>query len=216
MAKKIFDLGARYQAAFGAISGNESHELHRAAFADSVNKAEVYILDTRSTFEQATFRSSNNKNGITFGSTGFLPTDQKRKENGAHVLKVFAPPLMCTFRKRKRIDVTILDGAGDDNNKAGETVENYGHEPWNIYMRGILIDMENHNHPGAALKSLIDMFNVDAPWSVEGETFAAHKVSTVYFSEIDSEGVAGFQDTWAFTLTAHSINPVEYSFSKQL
>lgn len=218
MAKKIIDLGARYQSAFGAVSANQSPDLHRAGFADSISKAEVYIQDSRSTFEQVTFRSANNSAGITFGAAGFMPGVQKNKESGTrpHVLKIFAPPLMCTFRKKKRMDVTILDGAGDNNNKAGEVVENYGHEPWNILMRGILIDMDNHDHPVEELKKLIEIFDIDAPWIVEGETFAAHNISTVYFSEIDDEGVVGFQDTWSFTLTAHSIKPVEYSFAKQL
>lgn len=207
MPNKIIDLGARLQAAFGYVSANISKELQHAGFTKELQSADVFVRDTKTSFENLTIKQSFLLQ-FKFGYAGFINQQEK----------FFAPPPMLTFRKRKRIEVTNVDGAGDGNdvNKAGEVVENYGHESWNITIQGLLIDMDNHNYPSEKVKELIGMFESDAPWIVESQLFQDHQINTIYFTEVESAGIQGFEDTWSFTLQARSIKPVEFAFAKQL
>lgn len=194
MAKLVIDLGKRIQAAFGFVSGNSSEQLQRAGFIDEIKNAEVFVKDSRTLFEELAI--INGGTTLKFGFAGFL------NQQG----NVFAPPPLCTFKKGKRIEETVLDGID------GQVVENYGHKPWEITIQGVLIEMENHVYPQKKVKQLIDAFHVDDVWEVQSQVFADHQIKSIYFTDIDDGPVQGFEDTWSFTLNAKSIKPVEKQF----
>lgn len=209
MAKKIIDLGSRFQQAFGFISNNQAESLQRANFSDSIANAEVYLKDTRSSFEEITLvRKSNNQViSFRFGYMGFIEQDDN----------VFAPPVICSFKHAKRIGQTIVSVNSDsgDELEYGEVVENYGRKPVGITIRGVLIDMQNHKYPSDRLKRLMELFYYNGTWEVEGQIFRDHKIKSIYFTEMEDAGVQGFEDTWSFTIEAQSIKPVEYFFKSK-
>lgn len=206
MAKKIFDLGSRFQSAFGFVPSNNSDNLERANFADAIANAEVYLKDTRSSFEEITLTRKVNNQPISFrfGYMGFLEQDES----------VFAPPVICSFRHGKRIGQTILsvNDANGNELEYGEVVENYGRKPVDITIRGVLIDMIGHKYPGDRVKRLMDLFYFNGSWAVEGQIFRDHKIQSIYFTDMEDAGVQGYEDTWSFSIEARSIKPVETSF----
>lgn len=202
LTTKVVDIGKRLQAAFGGVSKNASTNLQRANFADAVANASVFIADAKTSFEDLVLTGETDANkGITlsFGTTGFI--------TGTSTF--FAPPPMITFSKSKRLEITVVDGTVNGI-PAGEIIELYGHKPWDITLKGILVDMENHNHPAEQIAKLIDIFNRDAPWKVDSELCRNHGVTNMVFTDITSNGVEGFEDTWQYTIKAKSFQSVPF------
>jgi len=201
--KKIIDLGKRLEKAFGFISSNVSDDLKKKGFQP---KADVFISDTRMSFEQFILTTESvTDSSITVDSVSlkFAYNDFISPSSD-----VFAPPAMITFNKKKRIDETIL-GKVDST-----VIEHYGHEPWDVKIQGILIDMVNHQYPSSKVQQLRKMFEIDWPFKVEGKMFEDMGIKSIYFADIEMEPVQGFPDTWSFTLTARSIKVIEAAFKK--
>jgi len=194
--KRVIDLGKRFEKAFGFVSGNVPKDLQNKGFKTAIQNAGVYVK-SNTTFETMLLRN---------GSTE-LVFDYYNLNDSLGGL--FAPPPIVSFSKSKRQERTVLDGP------EGEVVEKYGHEPWSITIRGLLIDTVNHNYPSQKVRTLISVFNTDDMWEVESEIFQDHGIRSIYFEQIDSEGVESFDDTWSYTLKAFSIKPVEFFLRKK-
>ncbi len=190
--KKVIDIGKRLQSAFGFVSSNMSAELKNKGFTKQIGTAEVFIRDASKSFEKVLF---SNDTGLELLFDYNAMTDS--------LGNVFAPPPMVSFSKSKRIERTILDGV------QGEVVEQYGHKPWEITVQGIIIDMDNHEYPGDRIRKLVRCFDYNGIWQVESSIFQDHKIKSVYWEDISTTGVQGFEDTWQFTLKGYSIRPVE-------
>lgn len=200
----VVDLGRRYNQAFGFVSSNSSSGLQKAGFADSVKGADVYLADARYSFEEMRIRRGAEE-GLRFGYMGFV------KNNST----VFAPPPMVSFSKSKTMEETVLDKGDKPNPDTGDVVvERYNHNPWDITIQGLLIDMDNHSYPGEKIRQIVRFFNVDDVMDVESEIFMDHGIKTIYLLDIKTSGVAGYPDTWQFTITAKSIKPVTFDFVK--
>lgn len=203
MEKKQVDLGGRFNNAFGFISTNNTQVLQETKI--SVNGATVFVKDGRSSYENFVLRG---KNGVElkfcYSGLNSQPAD------------VFAPPCLVTFKKSKRIDETIVSNndANGTELQFGQVVENYGSKPIDISIKGLLIDFNNRQYPSDKVNQLNEMFNYNGIWIVEGQIFADHKVKSIYFTDMDSQPVQGFMDTWSFSLEARSIQPVEFFMKK--
>ncbi len=190
--KQVIDIGKRLQSAFGFVSSNMSEQLKRKGFDKKIGTAEVFIRDGSKRFEEVLLKNDTGLE-LLFGY------DAMNDSLG----NIFAPPPMVSFSKSKRIERTILDGV------QGEVVEQYGHKPWEITVQGIIVDMNNHEYPGDRIRKLVRCFDYDGIWEVQSSIFLDHKIKSVYWEDISTTGVQGFEDTWQFTLKGFSIRPVE-------
>lgn len=194
---KVVDLGSRLKAAFGYVTKNESESLKKQKFIEEngISGAGVYVQNA--SFEE--FKLKKNKTEyLSFG----------KMMNTTNVADIYAPPPMCSFSKSKNLIITEIDGA------AAEVVERYGDKSWQIKIQGLLIDMVNHQYPKQQVRKLREFFDTQAPFAVEGEFFDDLDIKSIYFTDVDIAGVAGFVDTIQYTITARSIKPVEFFFVK--
>lgn len=195
---KVIDLGARLKAAFGYVSANESEALRKQQFAQTngISGAGIYLHDA--SFEEITIKK-NDTEKLFFGSM---------MGNRGDGYEVYAPPPMCSFRKSKNLIITEIDGTD------AEVVERYGDKSWQIRVQGILVDMQNHQYPKQQVIRLREFFDVQAALAVEGQFFDDLNIKSIYFTDVELAGVAGFTDSIQYTLTARSIKPVEFFFVK--
>lgn len=194
---KVISLGLRYKAAFGYVASNESENLRKQKFSEEngISSSGVYV--NNSSFEE--MRLIKNKSEmLLFGSM--------LSGNGNNT--VFAPPPMVSYRKSKNLIITEIDGTD------AEVVERYGDKSWEIKIQGILVDMQNHQYPKRQVIKLREFFDVQAPFDVAAEVFDDLNIKSIYFTDVEIDGVAGFEDTIQYTLTARSIKPVEFFFVK--
>lgn len=202
--KRVVELGRRFQNAFGFIGGNTGASLQQTNLREIKNVGNVVIDDSRSSYEEFTLKRPGQE--LKFGYSGLIN----------YVDNVFAPPALVSFKRSKRIDETIVSTNDSDGKESsyGQVVENYGRKPIDISIKGLLIDMVNHQYPSKKVKQLIELFDYNGAWEVEGQIFLDHKIYSIYFTDMDDSPVQGFMDTWSFTLEARSIKPVEYFLKK--
>jgi hypothetical protein len=195
----MIDLGSRLRSAFGYASANQSSSLQAQGFADqySINEAGVFVSD--SSFEELTIKQ-NNDSKLVFASL---------MQSNSLIGNVYAPPPMVSFSKGKNITETEIDGTD------AVVVERYGDKSWVIKLQGVLVDMVNHRYPKQQVIQLREFFDLPKPFAVEGEMFDDLKIKSIYFTNIEIGGVAGYEDTIQYSLDAKSIKPVEFFFAKK-
>lgn len=198
--RRLIELGKRFQNAFGFVGADATGSLQATGFNDSLTGASVVVKDARSTYEEFVLKRPGVE--LKFGFTGLIK----------QIDDVFAPPPLVSFKRGKRIDETIVSSNDAEGNELsfGQVVENYGRKPVDITIKGLLLDMVNHQYPSNKVKQLIDLFDYNGAWEVEGQIFLDHRIKSIYFIDMDDEPVQGYMDTWSFTLQARSIKPVEY------
>lgn len=190
----MINLAARYAAAFGIIA--ISNKINQVVAIKEDNKYQVEVYeDFDGTFEEV-YMEYNDKE-LKF--SGMLEGDTS---------SIYAPPLMINFSKDKNLIETDVSG-GDS-----VVIERWGTKPWNIDIRGILIDTEVHNYPSEKIKELCRLFNHNDIISVVGQQFYEKDIKSIYLKSVDITPVEGFADTIQFTLKASSINPVTYTLLK--
>ncbi|MNT12693.1 hypothetical protein D3C72_1476320 [compost metagenome] len=153
---------------------------------------DVYVND--SSFEEMNLR---HENGKVLQFAGIM--DAEALEDG-----IYAPPPLVRYRRSKKLIITEMDG--DDN----DVVERYGTKSWEISIKGILIDMVNHNYPSQKVRQLRELFEYNRPFGVEGQIWDDLNIRSIYFSDTEIGGIPGYADTIQFDLTARSIKPAEF------
>lgn len=193
---KLIDIGSRLKSAFGYVANNESESLKKQRFSkeNGITGSGVYVGGA--SFEEITLKKNENE-VLNFGSM-----INKRSDG----VQIYAPPPMCSFTKSKNLIITEIDGSD------AEVVERYGDKSWQIKIQGILIDMLNHQYPKTQVIKLREFFDVNAPFDIEGEMFDDLNIKSIYFTDLDIAGVAGFADTIQYSLSARSIKPIEFFF----
>ncbi|MDC9722366.1 MAG: DUF6046 domain-containing protein [Urechidicola sp.] len=195
MTLVTLQLSHRYQAAFGRVAGAIKPNAVGLSKTDKGYDLEYYDYDTDD-FEQTSFKFGINQ--INFGSTTLL-AGQKVNDN------IFAPPPLISFARDKSHVETEINGTDT------QVVERWGTKPWNIRMRGLLIDIENRTYPTDKIDALNTLFEYNKVVSVYGTQFFDKSISDIYFKSIEINGVQGFEDTIQYTLTARSIKPVAFT-----
>lgn len=194
---KVIDLGLRLKSAFGYVTKNQSETLKKQQFIEDNNISGAGVYVQSATFEELVLKKDET-DYLYFGSM----------MNTTALADIYAPPPMCSFSKSKNLIITEIDGTD------AEVVERYGDKSWQIKIQGVLIDMVNHQYPKEKVIKLREFFDTQAPFAVEGELFDDLNIKSIYFTDIDIAGVAGYADTMQYTLTARSIRPVEFFFVK--
>lgn len=190
----VIDLAGRYTAAFGIVKASEL--MSAAVISKEENKYEVSFFDD---FNPVTEDVRLRYNGEELKFFSMLSGDSS---------SIFAPPLMMEFRREKNLIETETNG--DDN----VIVERWGTKPWEISMRGILVDVENRQYPSEQVRKLLQFFKYNNVIEVVGVLFEEKDIDMIYFKEVSISPMEGFSDTVQFSLTASSIKEVNWSLLK--
>ncbi|WP_102981436.1 DUF6046 domain-containing protein [Chryseobacterium scophthalmum] len=198
----VINLAERYASAFGIVAVNNAINTAVATREPNGYNIEVYedldtvFEDTEFIYEE--FRQNQAQpieKSLKFGS--MLESDG----NGS----IYAPPLMINFSREKNLIETPISG-GD-----GVVIEKWGTKPWNIDIRGILIDFENRNYPTEKIQELTKLFEYNNVIRVIGTQFLEKDIDSIYIRDISITPIEGFQDTIQFTLSASSIRAVSWT-----
>lgn len=198
------DLIARYAAAFGAM---EAGKLLQKAFLEKKNTENDYEVDffpSMSDFYDNPKESHEYVKlevaGVDALEFGSVMTD----DDGA----VLAPPLLINFSQEKSLIETMVNDADP------VVVERWGTKPWEIKIKGILIDVENRIYPTDRIRKLSRAWQVNDVISVAGVQFEERDIDSIYFKSIAFNVVEGYQDTIQFSIDALSIKAVNYDLAK--
>lgn len=182
----VIDLAARYASAFGIVKASEL--MSAVVLTKEDNKYEVEFFDD---FNPVTEDVRLRYNGDELRFFSMLSGDSS---------SIFAPPLMMDFRREK--DLIETETNGDDN----VIVERWGTKPWEISMRGILIDVENRQYPTEHVRKLHRLFKHNNVVEVVGVLFEEKDISKIYFKDVSITPLEGFYDSIQFSFTASAIN----------
>lgn len=196
MTPITIDLSNRYAAAFGLLAaGNTPSRAY-------VNKRQgVFRFDRFDSIDREFENIKFSYDGIQvhFASLPFAKDADRTIQN------VLAPPPLISFdRQKAHIETPVNDS---DN----VVVERWGTRPWEIRMRGLLIDVENRHYPENRIKKLYKLFDYNGVIDVSGSQFFDKDIASVYFQNIEITGVQGYQDTVQFSLQVKSISPVGFT-----
>jgi hypothetical protein len=190
----VIDLAARYASAFGIVKASEL--MSAVVLTKEDNKYEVEFFDD---FNPVTEDVRLRYNGDELRFFSMLSGDSS---------SIFAPPLMMDFRREK--DLIETETNGDDN----VIVERWGTKPWEISMRGILIDVENRQYPTEHVRKLHRLFKHNNVVEVVGVLFEEKDIDMIYFKDVSITPLEGFSDSVQFSFTASSIKEVNWSLLK--
>lgn len=185
----VITLTARYAAAFGFLATTKRPTQARVSNDYSL----VSYPEAEGDFENIEFSYEGNE--IRFGDM-LLANDFDG---------LLAPPPIINFTQDKELIETQINGT--DN----LVIERWGTKPFDIRMRGLLIDVKNRSYPEDTIKRLYRLFKYNNVVDVVGTQFFDKDIKTVYFTGIEFSPVQGFQDTIQFALNARSIAPVAFT-----
>lgn len=190
----IIDLAGRYAAAFGIVKASEM--MAAVSLTKEDNKYQVdFFDDFNPVTEDVRLRYGGEELRFFSMLSGDLST-------------VFAPPLMMDFSRQKSLVVTETNG--DDN----VIIERWGTQPWEISMKGILIDVENRQYPSEQVRKLHRLFKHNNVIEVVGVLFEEKDIDMIYFKDVSITPLEGYSDSVQFTFTASSIKEVNWSLLK--
>lgn len=195
----VINLAARYAAAFGIMA--VSNKINQAVVTREENQYKIDVYeDFDPDFEAVTmsYRSSDQNIELKFA---------KMLESSGDG-SIYAPPLMLGFSREKNLIETEVSG-GD-----AVVIERWGTKPWQIDIRGILIDVENRRYPSDKVDALCRFFENNSTIAVTGQQFIEKNIKSIYLKSVNITAVEGFQDTIQFTLSASSINEVNFTLIK--
>lgn len=194
-----FDFSGRYQTAFGFTPGHISSALIEAGFDRAIKQrhntnfqASVYVLDNDTHFDEVMLYNDSDQYLFAY------------RELAEEYSEVFATPPIISLKRGKRLIITPID------NSDIEVVERFNTEPYQITLKGLMIDMEEHRFPLDKLEKLNDIFEVNSIWKVSSEILAAVRVDSIVIQDIDIEFVEGYEDTIAYNISARATKSIEY------
>ena len=191
------ELGRRYAAAFGLLGSNN---LPGSALVWKGNKRyNLESFDAPNTeFENVKFKYDGKE--VAFAALPF-----KGKDTDGVLGNVLAPPPLVSFSRQKaHIETPVNDS---DN----VVVERWGTKPWQIRIRGLLIDMDERNYPEQRITALYKLFRYNGVVEVSGTQFFDKDIFSLFFTDVEITSVQGFSDTVQFSLQAKSTMPVEFT-----
>lgn len=191
------DLASRYESAFGMMAINNSIN---KAFIESSDQSKQYNL-------QYYPAVSNDVEYVRMEIPGLDPLEFSSILTGERG-NIFAPPVMMTFSQEKSLIETEVN---DDD---PIIIERWGTKPWDINIRGLLIDLNNRIYPSDEIRRLNQNWRYNGVVKVIGKQFEEKDIDTIYFKSIDFSGIEGYQDTIQFSIQAASIKGVNFTLLK--
>lgn len=185
----VISLSGRYAAAFGFLATTKLPTQARVTNDYSV----VTYPVAEGNFEDVEFLYEGNT--VKFGDM-LLAKDFDG---------LLAPPPIINFTQDKDLIETQINGT--DN----LVIERWGTKPFDVRMRGLLIDVKNRHYPEGLIKQLYSLFKYNNVVDVVGTQFFDKDIKTIYFTNIEFNPVQGFEDTIQYGLVARSIKPVSFT-----
>jgi len=201
MKKTQINLSARYAAAFGVASLVDvvKKELKPKKMYDV-----DYYQERSSDFEKVSFEINlTEKDGKRYDEKLEFSSVLKGEQGN-----IFAPPLMINFSQ----DKTLIETEVNDDDAV--VIERWGTKPWNIEIKGLLIDLDNRIYPSDEIKRLNTFWSKNTIIVVSGLQFEERQIDAIYFKSIEFTPLEGFQDTIQFSAQANSIKSVAFTLSK--
>lgn len=113
-------------------------------------------------------------------------------------------PVLMRCGQTKIITRTPITGG------KGEIIESFGLQAYNINIKGLLVDMDDHKRPFDQIEKLNNLFQEDKVFNVESDELDAMGIGQIYFKSIDFTPLDGFRDTESFTLNAYAYEEVDF------
>jgi hypothetical protein len=203
------ELYSRFHSAFGFVARNAIDKAETLWLKQNMS---LYVRGD-STFADMTIKRANGTEYVFKN-----PEPPKRSNNIVSAISqsfssasvfgniegVIAPPPMVSFSQEKNITRTIID------NSDFEVIENFGLKSWNISIEGIVVDMDNKWYPSEMVRKVRELFQINETLSVIGQLFEDLNIRQIYFTKVDIEPLAEYNDTVKFKIDAYSIRPAEF------
>ena len=113
-----------------------------------------------------------------------------------------------TFTKEKALIETETNG--DDN----VIIERWTTKPWEIEIKGILIDLENRQYPSDKIRELHQLFKINDILDAYGIQFEEKDIEAIYLKSLSITPTEGFADTVQFSLSASAIKSVSWTLDQ--
>jgi len=112
--------------------------------------------------------------------------------------------------RQKNIRTTIVNENQESGLPQGEVVESYGWQPWNLTLKGILIDNESGQYPTDKVEQLRALGDIHDTFQIYSDYInRGLGIEEIYFTKIDIKRDPKFVNAQPFTLSAKSHTPVE-------
>lgn len=187
----IIDLAGRYAAAFGIVKASEM--MAAVSLTKEDNKYQLDFFEDFNPEDEVVY-FVHDAIVATFG-------EMLIGDSGG----VFAPPMMLFFRREK--DLVQTETNGEDN----VIVERWATKPWEVQMRGLLIDVENRKYPSNKIRDLHSLFKINDKIETYGKQFEEKDISYIYFKEVSITPLEGFGDTVQFDFSASAIKETSWT-----
>lgn len=168
--------------------------------------------DTLEGFEDTTFKFEDqelNFEAMPFKAKNKRPFHVPLSGNDqADLGNIVAPPPLLKFSRGKKHIETDL-------NEDGTTVvERWKTSPYTIQVRGILVDMDNHQYPTEKVNLVHKLFNHNNIVEVIGRQWLEKEIYYLYFRNAAIEGVQGFKDTVKYSFEARQAKEANFTLLK--
>lgn len=189
----VIDLAGRHAAAFGIVKASEM--MSAAVVTKEDNKYQLDFFDD--------FDEENEKVYLVHDHIVAVFGNMLFGDNSG----VFAPPMMLFFRREKNLVETETNG--EDN----IIVERWGTKPWEIQMRGLLIDVENRQYPSEQIEKLHKLFKINDKLEVIGKQFDDKDIAYIYLKDVSITPLEGFGDTVQFDFNASALKETSWTLN---
>lgn len=206
------DLLSRYQGGFGFVAGavkaNMQGLANRGIFTAGIayNEKNYHKKSNSKDYDLNLYTAAE----FTFSDMELQYEDQSLKFAFGSMLEetdgIFAPPPMVSFKRSKNLGITVVD-EGDE----AEIIENFGINSWDIDIRGLLIDMNEHVYPQSKVKEITRWFEINDVINIVSPIFQDLGINSIYFKDQQIDPLEAYPDTIKFSLNAKSIKPAEFS-----
>ena len=202
MSRIYLDITGRFDSAFGFAAKN----IIGRAVKWNPYRFENYESPTDD-FEDVTFKYEDVT--LNFAAMPFIDKNKSAfhiplsKPTSPDIDNIVAPPPLITFSRKKNLVITELEG------KDVEVVERWNTDTYDIRMRGILVDMKNHDYPSDLVRTLHKLFGFNGIIEVSGTRFFEKDIHSIYIKEYEISGVAGYADTVQYTIVAKATSDVD-------
>jgi hypothetical protein len=214
MSTVLIDLSGRYSSAFGFVAKNVIGRtgFNPYLFGQYFEKDAVFKDNTlKSKFEDVTLKYKLHK--LNFSSFPFVNAVKApfhvpfTPNEEPPISNIVAPPPLISFSRKKKLVVTEL------NDGDAEVIERWNTKSWDIRMRGLLVDMNEHSYPSDLVRKIHKLFEHNDTVEVSGTQFFEKDINSIYIKDIDITGVVGYQDTVQYTIVASSIRDVNFTLT---
>lgn len=194
------DLVSRYAAAFGAIeAGKFIDKLFIEQNRESDYSLRFYDAASKDFKERPDYVKLEIEGGEILEFSSILNVDDS---------VIFAPPPVLKFSRDKSLVETLVN---DDD---AVIIERWGSKPWQIEIRGLLIDFKNRVYPSDEIKRLNRVWQHPGIINAIGKQFEEKDIDSLYFKDIEFQILEGFPDTIKFKINANAIKAVNWTLLK--